>query len=112
MRRMGEGLKICKNKCWKNNKVHTYVKIGHRFPCFFVLFHSTKPYNIDPARQQSRDWGSLLNFSESGQGEAQLIFMSFATTRLHVICNGSNNEMEDGGGGGAHTPAPQPLDWG
>ena len=31
---------------------------------------------------------------------AQLILISFATTRLHGICNGRINRMEDGGGGG------------
>ena len=50
------------------------------------------------ARQHSRDWSSLFNFSESGWGRgAQLLLISFATTRLHGICNGSINRMEDGG---------------
>ena len=58
------------------------------------------------------DLGSL-NFSESDRRRgAQLLLIRFATTRLHEICNGSIDGMEDGGGGGAHTPAPQPLDWG
>ena len=30
---------------------------------------------------------------------AQLLLIRFATTRLHGICNGSNDRMEDGGGG-------------
>ena len=39
-----------------------------------------------------------FNFSESGRGRgAQLLLISFATTRLHGICNGSINRMEDGG---------------
>ena len=79
---------------------------------YFVLFHC-QPNNIGPARQQPTDWGSL-NFSESGRrrkgGGAQLLLISFATTILHEICNGSIKGMEDGGG--AHTPAPQPWDWG
>ena len=79
---------------------------------YFVIFHS-QPNNIGPARQQPADWGSL-NFSESGRrrkggGGAQLLLISFATTILHEICNGSIKGMEDGG---AHTPAPQPWDWG
>ena len=46
---------------------------------------------------------------------AQLLLISFATTRLHGICNGSNNEIEDGGeggggGGGPHAPVTQPWD--
>ena len=36
---------------------------------------------------------------------AQLLLISFATTRLHGICNGSLNRMEDGGGGGTHPSA-------
>ena len=43
-----------------------------------------------------------------GGGGAQLLLISFATTRLHGICNGIINRMEDGG---VHTPAPQPWDW-
>ena len=34
-----------------------------------------------------------------GGGGAQLLLISFATTRLHGICNGSINGIEDGGGG-------------
>ena len=40
---------------------------------------------------------------------AQLLLISFATTRLHGICNGSINRMEDGGGGGGHTPQRHSL---
>ena len=60
-----------------------------------------QPHEIGPTRQQPRDWGSLFNFSESGKGRemAQRLLLSFATTRLHGICNKSNNEIEDGGGG-------------
>ena len=29
---------------------------------------SPQPNNIGPARKRPRDWGSLFNFSESGQG--------------------------------------------
>ena len=80
-------------------------KIWYRFPLYFVLFHSPQPNNKGPARQQPRDWGSIFNFSESCRGRGtQLLLISFVTTRLHGICNGSINGMEDGGGG-AHTPA-------
>ena len=49
----------------------------------------------------------------SGKVGAQLLLISFAT-RLHGICNGSNNGMEDGGGSthatalglGISAPAP------
>ena len=44
-------------------------------------------------------------------GGAQLLLISFATTRLYGICSGSINGMVDGGGG-VHTPAPQPWDRG
>ena len=49
-------------------------------------------------RQQPRDWGSLFNLSEFGGGGAQLLLISFATTRLHGIWNGGINGMEEGGG--------------
>ena len=39
-----------------------------------------------------------------GGGGAQLLLISFATTRLHGICNGSNNGMEDGEGGTRSSP--------
>ena len=42
-------------------------------------------------------------------GGAQPLLNSFATTRLHGICNGSNNGMKDGGGGGGHTLQPNSL---
>ena len=35
---------------------------------YFVLFHSSQPNNIGPARQQPR---ALFNFSESGRGEGR-----------------------------------------
>ena len=45
-----------------------------------------------------------INFSVSGRGRAaQLLLISFATTRLHGIGNGSIDGMEDGGG---HTLQP------
>ena len=60
------------------------------------FFIHPQPNNIGPARQQPRDWGSLFHFSESGRGRgAQLLLISFASTRLHGICNGSINGMED-----------------
>ena len=60
VRRMGGGLKFEKNKCWKNNKVHTLEKIGHRFPCILYFFIHTQPNNKGPARQQPRDWPLFL----------------------------------------------------
>ena len=86
------------------------------FPCILYFFTYRQPNNIGPARQQPMDWGSLLiSLSLVGGVGAQLLLISFATTRLHGICNGSIYGIEDGGGGGgggAHTPAPQPWDWG
>ena len=80
------------------------------FPCILYFFIHPQPNNIGPARQlQPRDWGSLFKFSESRRRRgAQLLLISFATTRLHGICNGSNNRMEDGGGGG-HRLQPHSL---
>ena len=69
-------------------------------PCILYFFIHPQPNNIGIARQQPREWGSLL-LSLSLVG-AQLLLISFATTRLHGICNGSVDGMEDGGGGG-HT---------
>ena len=49
------------------------------------------------------DLGSL-NFSESDRRRgAQLLLIRFATNRLHEICNGSIDGIEDGGGGGTHS---------
>ena len=66
------------------------------------MYFFIHPNNIGSAQQQPRHWGSPFNFSESGRGSgrAQLFIISFATTRLHGICNGGNNGMEDEGGGG------------
>ena len=76
------------------------------FPCILYFFIHPQPNNIGLARQQPRDWGSLLISLESGWGrEAQLLLISFATTRLHGICNGSIDGMEDGG----HTLQPHSL---
>ena len=82
------------------------------FICILYFFIHPQPNNIGPARQQPRDWGSLLNsLSLVGEGGgAKLLQISFATTRLHGICKGSVDGMEDGGG--AHTPVPKPWDWG
>ena len=51
-------------------------------------------------------YGSLFNFSKSGWGKigAHLLHISFATTRLHGICNGSKIGVEDEGGGGEGLP--------
>ena len=46
----------------------------------------------------------IMSVSQWG---AQLLLTNFAT-RLHGNCNGSNNGMKRG----AHTPSPQPWDWG
>ena len=55
-------------------------------------------------RQEPRDWGSL-NFSESGwRRGSQLLLIRFATTRLHEICNGNIDGMEDWGGGTHSSP--------
>ena len=57
-------------------------------------YQSIPPPPSWTARQQPRDWVSLFNFSESdqGMGGAQLLLFNFAT-RLHGICNGSDNGM-------------------
>ena len=71
-------------------------KTGHMFPCVLYFFIHTQPNNVGPARQQPRDWGSLLiSLSLDGGGGAQLLLISFA--RLHGICIGSIDGMEAGG---------------
>ena len=61
----------------------------------FCTFHSPQPNNIGPARQQPRDWALLLISLSQGRGGAQLLLISFASTRVHGICNGSINRMKD-----------------
>ena len=75
------------------------------FPCILYFFIHPQPNNIRPAGQLPRDWSSL-NFSESGWGRrwAQLLLISCATTRVHGICNGNIDGMEDGGGGTHSSP--------
>ena len=100
----GRGLKIWRKKARKiNNNKQSSPHLRKNWELYCVLF--IQPYNIDPAGQQTPDWGSLFNFSWvlSGEVSAQLLLISFAT-RLHGICNRSNNGMEDGGGG-THTTA-------
>ena len=42
-----------------------------------VFFHSPQPNNIGPARQQPRDWGSLLiSLSLVGEGGAQILLIA------------------------------------
>ena len=74
------------------------------FPYILYFFIHLQPNNIGPVGQLPRDWSSL-NFSESGWGRrwAQLLLISCATTRVHGICNGNIDGMEDGGGGGTHS---------
>ena len=79
-------------------------KLGICSPVFCTFFIHPQPNIIGPVRQQHRDWGSFFNFSGRGRG-VQLLLISFATTRLHGICNGSINGMEDGG----HTLQPHSL---
>ena len=44
-------------------------KNGHMFPCILYFFIHPQPYNIGPARQQPRNWGSLLiSLSLVGEG--------------------------------------------
>ena len=46
-------------------------------------FHSPQPYNIDPAWQQTRDWGSQISEFCLGLGEETAVF--FSPTRLREI---------------------------
>ena len=76
------------------------------FPCILYFFIHPQPNNIGPARQQPRDWDSLLiSLSLVGGGGAKLLLISFATTGLQGIFNG---RIDGSGRWGAHTPAPQP----
>ena len=75
------------------------------FPCILYFFIHPQPNNMGPVRQQPRDWGSL-DFSESGRGRGHSYYLiRCATTRLHGICNGSIDKMEDEG----HTLQPHSL---
>ena len=70
-------------------------KVWHRFPCILYFFIHPQPNNIGPARQQPRAL-FLISLSLFGGGlGAQLLHISFVTTGLHGICNGSKNGMED-----------------
>ena len=65
---MGGGLKFEEKKSSKKTTKSTPKKklgIGSTVLC---TFHSPQPNNIDPAWQQTQDWGSPLHFSESGRG--------------------------------------------
>ena len=65
---MGGGLKFEEKKQKKTPTKSTPKKklgIGSTVLC---TFHSPQPNNIDPARQQTRDWSSLFNFSDPGRG--------------------------------------------
>ena len=95
----GEGaLNLKKMTAGKTIRFTPKKKLAIRPPVFCTFLIHPQPNNIVPARQQPRDWGSLLNF-----WSGTVIIVSFATTRLHGICNGSNNGMGGGGGGGAHS---------
>ena len=60
----GVGLKFEEKKLEKNpTKSTPKKKLG-----ICSTLHSPQPNNIDPAWQQTRDWGSLLQFFESGRG--------------------------------------------
>ena len=79
------------------------------FPCIFYFFIHPQPISIDLARQQPRDWGSLFNFSESGRGRGHFYYL-FALRLLDY--KGFAMEATTEWKMGAHTPAPQPWDWG
>ena len=92
----GGGLKF-EEKSSKKNKSTPKKKLGIG-STVLCTFHSPQPNNID--QHGSRlGTGALFCISLSlvGKVGAQLLLISFAT-RLHGICNGSNNGMEDGGG--------------
>ena len=85
-----------KKKARKTMKSTPKKKLDIGFPVFLYFFIHPKPNNIGPARQRPRDWVSLIHFSESGRGRgAELLLISFSSTRLHGICNGSIKGMED-----------------
>ena len=79
--------------------------MGIGSPVFCTFFIHPKPNYIGPARQQPRDWGSLLNFSESGRGGHSnyllalrlLGYMGFAEWKQQ------RNGKWWGGGGGTHS---------
>ena len=90
--RGGGGLKSEKKKCLKKrSSPHLRKKVWHRFPCILYFFIHPQPNNIGPTRALF-----LISLSLFGGGlGAQLLHISFVTTGLHGICNGSKNGMED-----------------
>ena len=104
---MGGGLKFEEKKLEKKQPTPK-KKLGI---CSTVLctFHSPQPNNIYPAWQQTRDWGSLLHFSESGRGRWAHSYYLLAL-RLEYMEFAMEATTEWKMGEGAHMP--QPWDWG
>ena len=87
----------------ENNKVHwAYV------PLYFVLFHSPKPNNIGPARQQPMDWGSLLiSLSLIGGGGHSYFLLALRLLDYMGFAMEALTEWKMGVGG--HTLQPHSL---
>ena len=95
-----------KQNATKTIKPTPEKKMGIGSPVFCTFSFTPNPITSAQVRQHSRENGSLFNFSESSRGRgAQLLLISFGTTRLHGICIGSINRMEDRG----HTLQPHSL---
>ena len=101
---MGGGLKFEEKKLEKKTQPSPHL----RKTTVLCTFHSPQPNNIDPAWQQTRDWGSLLHFSESGRGRWANSYYLLAL-RLDYMEFAMEATTEWKMGEGAHMP--QPLDW-
>ena len=91
----GGDLKFEEKKMLENNKVHwAYV------PMYFVLFHSPKPNNIGPARQQPMDLGSLLiSLSLVGGGGHSYFLLALRLLDYMGFAMEALTEWRMGGGG-------------
>ena len=75
VRGMGGGACILREKNARIQKSPHLRKNGHMFPCILYFFIHPQPYNIGPARQQPRNWGSLLiSLSLVGEGGTAITY--------------------------------------
>ena len=77
-------------------------KLGIGSPVF-----CTFPNNIGPARQQSRDLGSLFYFSGHSYYVIALRLIDYMGFAMEA-----KTKWKMGKGVGVHAPAPQPFVWG
>ena len=79
------------------------------FPCILYFFIQTQRNNIGPARQQPRDWGSLLiSLSLVGGGGHSYYLLALRLLDYMGFAMEAWTEWKMGGGGG-HTLQPHNL---